>query len=248
MPNLDAFKKYMYNNYCKDTAKMLLITGTLGWIFSAAGQIVGIASNKKVAKKEKKFLIPQEIADAVINIASFYIVTNKLQNFAKARVSTGKIITPAIRKICEKFNINHTAKFGEIVPDIGKGILDKAKEYENALKLYSEGKLTLTKAEVESFTTKKDQLNVFYDKKYSPFEGGVKVVGNIIGAVVSSNIITPLIRNPIASFKQKLDMSREENKDIVKPSSRVVLGQNNLNGYNAQAVNPYRVSGVGMRV
>lgn len=213
---LEKLKTYLFKQYSGDAGKMLLHTATLGWIFSAAGQIFGIATNDKVSKEQKKFLIPQEIADAAINILSFYTVTACIQNFTKKLASSGRIITPEIKKFChiEKITLGKNS-------DIGKSILSKIKELETTSKT----------------NNRLSELNDFYDHKYAPFESGLKVIGNVIGAVLSSNIITPLLRNPIAAYKQKQDIAREKMKnenEQIMPAPRIILGKNesNTNSYN----------------
>ncbi len=224
-------KTNLFKTYSNDAGKMLLHTATLGWIFSAAGQIFGIVTNDKVSKKQKKFLIPQEIADAAINIISFYTLTACIQNSAKKLASSGKIITPAIRKFCEEHGIKCVKGKGESTPNIGNAILDKVKKYQSIIdaNIEKETQLGLPKSKTDILEIKKKELNDFYDTTYSPFESGIKVIGNVTGAVLSSNIITPLLRNPIAAYKQKQDMARDEiKKQNIKPSQNVVLGQNRI--------------------
>ena len=119
------FKVHMLKNYGENPGKMLVHTGTLGWILSSLAQIGAVVFNDKISPEQKSFLIPQEIADAAVNIMSFYLVTNSLKTFGAKLVSTGKLRTSSIRKYLEKhdlmkkvgkldFNIANTAEFGEI--------------------------------------------------------------------------------------------------------------------------------------
>ena len=68
-------KDYIAGRYGDDIGKMLVHTGVIGWILSSAAQVVAIVINDKIPKEQKMFLIPQEIADAGVNIASFYLIT-----------------------------------------------------------------------------------------------------------------------------------------------------------------------------
>lgn len=223
--SFDRVKTYLFKQYSGDAGKMLLHTGTAAWIFSAMAQIAAIVWNDKVSKDQKKFMIPQEFADAAINIASFYLVTNSVQNLTKKLASSGKIITPAIKKFCEK----HKIAIGKDA-NIGKAILDKVKNLETTIGIGKERKILTNSANVEkTFNAEISELNNFYDKQYAPFESGLKVVGNVIGAVVSSNIITPILRNPIAAYKQKQDLEREKFKNMEIPAApRIILGQNEV--------------------
>ena len=45
------------------------------------------------------------------------------------------------------------------------------------------------------------------------------MAGNLLGAIISSNIITPMLRNPIAAMRQKtaIAASMHATKPLVKP-------------------------------
>lgn len=229
----EKFKNFLFNKFSNDLAGMLLLTGTLGWIFSAAGQVFGIATNKKVSKDKKRFLIPQEMADAAINILSFYFVTRTIQGQAKKLVSSGKVITPEIKKFCENNGIS-LIKDGNKKINIGKSILDKIKALESAKELSNDKEiaLNLTENKVQQIDNKIKELNEFYDNKYARYETGFNVIGNVIGAVVSSNIITPLLRNPIAAYKQKQLIEKENmqkdqnNQQTNEPAQITQINQN----------------------
>ena len=118
-------KNSLMRSFGEDPGKMLLHTGTLGWILSSLAQIMAVVTNDKISKKQKTFLIPQEAADAAINIGSFYIFTNSFTKLANKMVSTGKWRTPAIDAFLKKydlkkhigsydFNIKELANFDEI--------------------------------------------------------------------------------------------------------------------------------------
>ena len=75
MANLFSnFKSSLYKNYGENPGKMLVHTGVLGWILSSLAQVSAVVFNDKISPEQKSFLIPQEIADAGINIASFYLM------------------------------------------------------------------------------------------------------------------------------------------------------------------------------
>ena len=95
---------YIYDKYAchKEADKMLIHTGTIGWALSSAAQIFGIVINDKIPKEQKMFLIPQEFADACVNILAFYTVTQTLASFANKLVTTGKIIPESVKKVLVK--------------------------------------------------------------------------------------------------------------------------------------------------
>lgn len=169
-------KAKAYDVYGKDPAKMLLHTGAWGWILSSAAQITGVAVNDKISAEEKKFLIPQEMADAAVNIASFYTITLGATKFGEKLITTGRIIIKPVEKFVKK----------------------AIEESGNKIKL-------------GNFNTNIEDLvkNDFEIKKaYYGSKTGVKVIASTIGAVISSNIITPYLRNHIGANAQKRSLKK----------------------------------------
>ena len=115
-----SFKNALYKNYGENPGKMLVHTGVLGWILSSAAQVAAVVFNDKISQKEKMFLIPQECADAMVNILSFYVVTNTFKAVGSKLVSTGKLVTPNIRQYLQKAGLED--KVGKITTDIKKGM------------------------------------------------------------------------------------------------------------------------------
>lgn len=251
-PSLNFLEKTKTSlfNYSNDAAKMLLHTATAGWILSAAGQIYGIASNKKVSKKEKQFLIPQEMADAAVNIISFYVFTNTIQNFTKGLASKGKIITPYIKKFCGNHGIQLGKNADGKYTKIGDAISAKIKDLEAVKKVNADKNfnLNINDQTIKEIDTKIGILKEFKNETFGPFESGLKVAGGIIGGIVSGNIITPMLRNPMAAWKQKSALDREklENDARLYQENRIILAQNQVgqSDYKVKTVNnPYQTSG-----
>lgn len=243
----EKMKTGLFKSYSNDAGKMLLHTGALAWATSAVAQIVGIINNDKISKEQKKFLVPQEMADAVVNIFSFYMVTDSIQNFTKKLASSGKIITPAIKEFCGKNGIKFEKIKGEDTPNIGSAILNKIKDYKslNALNINEKDKtlsLGLSNEKLNLIGKEIEKLDTFYDKTYSPFESGLKIIGNIAGAILSSNIITPIIRNKFAANKQKQDIAFDKMQTqnaAITPYTPVVPSQNRvgIDDYKSKTVN-----------
>lgn len=101
MFKFDRLLETMWNKFTQDPAKMLIITGTSGWALSSAAQIFALLFNDKISAKEKTFLIPQEMFDAIVNIGSFYLVTQGIKKGTAKLVSTGKLTTKSIRTYLE---------------------------------------------------------------------------------------------------------------------------------------------------
>ncbi len=125
--NFMDLKNYLYKKYGEAPGKMLVHTGVLGWILSSAAQVTAVLINDKIQTKEKLFLIPQECADAAVNILSFYIVTNTFKSIGSKLVSTGKLATPKIQKYIKDHNL--TDKVGKVSTDIKSGMTGDIREH-----------------------------------------------------------------------------------------------------------------------
>lgn len=118
-PSWTKIKDYIYKKYGQESGKMIVHAGVITWATSSLAQIAAVAFNDKIPSEQKKFLVPQEIADGVINIATFYLVTNSLKNIAGRLVSTGKWSTKAIRNFVEK-NPKFKIKMGSMETNLNK--------------------------------------------------------------------------------------------------------------------------------
>ncbi len=128
MPSSNLFSKFkttLYKNYGENPGNMLVHTGVLGWILSSLAQVSAVVFNDKIPKEQKSFLIPQEIADAAVNIISFYLITSSFKKLASKLVSTGKLTTKPIKEFLNKnkvtdkignydFNIENLPNFKDI--------------------------------------------------------------------------------------------------------------------------------------
>lgn len=102
------FKTTLFQKYSENPGNMLVHTGVLGWILSSLAQVSAIVFNDKISPEQKSFLIPQEMADAAINIVSFYAITSSFKKAACKLVSTGKLTTTPIKEFLKK---NECKKF-----------------------------------------------------------------------------------------------------------------------------------------
>jgi len=115
-----SVKDYVYKNYGQESGKMIVHAGVITWVVSTLSQVMAVVINDKIPKEQKKFLIPQEIADGAINILAFYAVTNSLKNVAGKLVSTGKWSTAAVRNFVEKSELSKTIKMGDMTTNLSK--------------------------------------------------------------------------------------------------------------------------------
>ena len=88
---MDKVKAYILKT-SESPADMLFYTSILGWALSSAAQVVAVVCNEKLSKKEKSFLVPQEIFDGVLNIGTYALVTVNAINFAKEKFKKNPIL------------------------------------------------------------------------------------------------------------------------------------------------------------
>ena len=167
-------------HFRKDASKMLIWTGVAGWTLSSLAQIGAILFNSKISNEQKSFLIPQETADAIINISSFFLITQVTKNVVSKMFSTGKLMPQKVRNY---FEINKN-------------------KYKNKI-----GKLDFDIDEI----AKKGAL--FPQEEYYACKNFGTTIATVGAGILSSNIVTPIIRNNMASRMQKnyIDMKSRNN-------------------------------------
>lgn len=133
----ENFKVNFFKRYGTQPGKMLIHTGIIGWVMSSLAQISAIIINDKIPKEQKMFMIPQEFADALINIASFYAVTRSMTGVANKAVKCGKLLPKSIKDYIIKSNLGKN--LGKYNLDIGKhlrlprNIKDEYLEFKNGI-------------------------------------------------------------------------------------------------------------------
>lgn len=180
-----VFKNVILEKYGEQPGKMLVHTGVLGWILSSLAQVGAVIWNDKIPKEQKVFLIPQEIADAAVNIVSFYVITNSVKALASKLVKTGKLTTPKIMEHLKKTGIKIPKKKGDVSP-IGKWDFDITK--------------------LANF----DEIS----EDFKSFKNGVDVGASLLGSIVSCNLVTPILRNEYASKQQKSMLAKMQNHQV----------------------------------
>lgn len=185
MANLSVFERLkinLFNTYGREYGKMLIHTGIIGWVMSSVAQVFAIAFNEKIPKEQKMFMIPQEIADAAINIVSFYAVTRTLSSLANKAVKCGKLLPDSVSKY---FNTTLVKRIPNKVKNLGKANFD-----------------------VEKYVR---QMPAKLKTNYRRFKNGIDVLATLTGSVISCNILTPVLRNIYASHKQQKNIAKYNN-------------------------------------
>lgn len=204
---LTNFTQKMYNAYSKDGGKLLVIMGSAGWVFSSIAQIGMLLGDKKIDKEQKKFLLPQEGADAAVNVLMYFSISALIKKWADCLVEKGKFLTDDVVKEILKMKPSNMSAL-------------QLKEWK---KLFTEselnGKLTnlLSKAyklDVINNAPKADKRNMFNAAKNAlevleKHKNNVGICAAIGASILASNVITPVVRNYVAAKVQKHLQNKE---------------------------------------
>lgn len=180
-----AFLNQIATNFRKDPSKMLVMTGVAGWMLSSMAQIAAVLFNPKISKEQKSFLIPQECADAAVNIGSFFLVTQMTRKYVSKLFSTGKLAPKAVRDYLSKRKDLYADKIGNVHFDLDEVL-------------------------------KNDRIN-FPKEEYWACKNLGTTVATIGAGVLSSNIITPIVRNNMAAKMQKNYLKSKQQTEINSP-------------------------------
>lgn len=215
----------IYRAYGENPGSMLVHTGAVGWILSSAAQITGVIMNDKLSPEQKMFLIPQEAADAAVNIASFYTLTSGIKYIGSKLTKTCKIRTAAITKLLED-----------------RGLILHKGETRQAGKVYA--------GDWDFDITKLQHYRINISPEFKPFNNGAEVVAGLVGSVISGNIVTPIFRNRYASNKQKDMMHHYNDWRALNPDGpKTKLGKTMFDSFTSRAYSrAYTFSGGNMKV
>ena len=173
MANYSPLQKgleWVYQNFKKNTATMLVITGTVGWGLSSLAQVGAILFNPKIKKEQKGFLVPQALLDAAVNIGCFFAITQSAKKIISKLASTGKIAPDKVRQFLNKNKDSYGDKVGKLSLDLDEVIKQNPK---------------------------------FPKESYYSYKNYVTTMGTLGASILASNIVTPVIRNSMASDMQK---------------------------------------------
>ena len=162
--------EWVYNSFKKNTAKMLVITGTVGWGLSSLAQVGAVMFNPKIKKEQKGFLVPQALLDAIVNIGCFFVITQSAKKIISKLASTGKIAHSKVRTFLNKNKDLYGDKVGKLSLDLDEVIKQNPK---------------------------------FPKESYYSYKNFTTTMGTIGASILASNIVTPVIRNSMASDVQK---------------------------------------------
>ena len=167
-----------------DRANFLKNTAVVAWALSSLAQTCAILFNDKMPSKEKRFLIPQEIFDGLINATLFWFITSKAANFGKNLVLKKHVLPKSLVNLMDGYKPSGAT-------------IDKMKD-----SFIGHLKKVGTPADV------KTAQNVIE---------GMGVAVGLVGAIISNNIVTPLLRNKLAGMWQQKSLKKEVENAPLNP-------------------------------
>ena len=229
----------IFNYYAQDVGKSLIHLGALGWFLSAAAQLTMIYRNKDIDKKEKQFLLPQETADGVINVALYYTICQGIKYGCEQLLERGHVFTQrsmdtilALKPVptsCADYikgmsEIFYSKKFVKKKNAVGRlsdfyagslkflSILTK-KDTPYIEKLFKTNPVLAETFERIWKTGQEKQTMSLLNralKEYTRFKNGVGVVAAVGASVLACNLITPITRNITANAFQKNSINKHK--------------------------------------
>lgn len=183
-------KNFIATHYGENPGKMLIHTGVIGWVLSSVAQVGAIVINDKISNEQKMFLIPQEMADAAVNIVSFYAVTQSFKSLASKLVKTGKWLPAKVFNFLKK---------NDLAKNLGKAKFDVLKD----------GKLTPEL--VEKFKSFGDGVDVVATTV------GSIISCNILTPIIRNEIAAKRQKSLMAKLGDKNDVN-STNENILTPN------------------------------
>lgn len=183
---LDNALNWVAKNFRNDASKMLIWTGVAGWTLSSLAQVGALLINDKISKEKKSFLVPQELADAAVNIGSFFLITQASKKLIQKLFSTGKLAPQKVRTFFEQNKDVYAKKIGKLDFDIDDSLKKNPK---------------------------------FPLAEYYACKNFGTTLATVGAGIVSSNIVTPIIRNNMASKMQKNYLAQQNNPPRVSTGS-----------------------------
>lgn len=230
-PLMKRVVKFVYDKFSKDVGSFLLWSGVTGWILSCVNQTVAILINDKIPTKQKKFLIPQEISDGIINTILFAACTRSFTKVGEKLVQSGRLATKELREIY-KTKLHEGKTIESLIKTEMEGV-NKAKNALNISELPVMNNNTIS------------GFNKEHNDKYFNFADGVSFVFSTIGSVIACDFVTPFVRNKFASYRQKQyllsQQNNEKQQESIQPYLPVLPAQNKVND-NPTLMNASRMS------
>lgn len=235
-PMISKVVQYMADNYSKDSGKLLVHLGALGWVLSSAAQLGVVAGDRNIDKKKKKFLLSQEAADAGVNVVMYYTICDVIKKGGDKLVESGKLLT---KEVVDALGAIKGGSTSVSDPTKWRNLFTKAELEQPLTKMLEMGKnLSIVKGLQE-----KDAALAAINNALTAVEthkNNVSVISAIAASVLACNLVTPYVRNIIASKFQKralekeaLDIRKTQIKENITLKNPLPTSFKSFNNYNS---------------
>lgn len=204
--------EFVYKHLEKGSGAMILMTSMLGIAMSSVAQTFAILLNDKYSIPQKAFMAPQELTEGCITVLSMFLITKPIQKITKKYTKMGKILSKDLMEYAEKNNL--LSERGKLNFDFGdsiKGIINGIEKSDKFIRSSEADK-------VKMLSVHKDALHSFQS-----IEDTTSAITTTAGSILSTALISPLLRNYSASYYQKINMDYYNNLpkgDDGKPKTR----------------------------
>lgn len=203
---MNLFDKIVKLSQHQDIAHFQNIGGAIAMGLSCLAFTGSVLFNDSIPSEQKKFLVPQELADGVINVSLFLFMTDSFKKGAEKAIENGEIFPK---------------KFKEDIEKVKKQIGENA-----------------------NWEAIKKNLPTKMVDDIDHFHMGYKNTISLGGSLLAASIITPIVRNIVASKIQKKAIS----KTTIK-TEEIILPPKTSQPYQKTFVQPQAFQGkIGMRI
>ncbi len=202
---------FVYKKLESGSGNMILLTSMIGIGLSTIAQTGAILLNDKYTMPQKAFLIPQELTDGCITIASMFVITRPLQGAANIFVKTGKITTSEIKNYMNKHHL---------IPQKGHLNFDFRKSVDNIISSIKKSDEYIRSNSIQRDSMLTEHKNII--QNYNQLADASSAIASTIGSVISTAAVSPFIRNYSASYYQKASLNISENMPEEHKENKIV--------------------------
>jgi len=189
--------EWVYKRFETGSGAMILITSITGMALSTIAQTAAIILNKKYTDSQKAFMIPQELTDGLINICSMFLITKPIQKLSAKLVKTGKFATKEILEYLKRT---------DMVKNVGDKEFDIGKNIRKTISNIEKSDIFVKSSDIEKAKMLIEHRNVL--DNYEIYSDSISALATTTGAVLSTALIAPVVRNSVASRYQKLNINK----------------------------------------
>lgn len=236
----------IWNNYTSDLGKILIHGSVLGYFLGTGAQLFALAKNDKLSRKEKQYLIPQELTDGIISIAGTLTLCTFVKNLGDKFLESGKNLSCELIDLFKLFAEKETP-YKKLTFDLIDKINDLSKSRIQINKTNLNNPISFIIDNLKILADKKIK-NLLLDKKtlieriddaainFSKTKNGLRFWSTVGTGILLLNGILPPLKNYIASKFQKhlQNKDMEQNVKMLQYSAPMYAKKYNFTGLKTE--------------